>query len=47
MTAFNTYIEQLSRRRAAFSVEFQGLKFISEIVETVAEIESNFANKIK
>lgn len=47
MTAFNTYIAELLRMRVAFLMEFQGLKFFSEVVETIAEVGNNFAIEVK
>lgn len=47
MTTYNTYIKQLPKRRAAFSVELQGLEYYSEVVGAITEPESNFANEVK
>lgn len=47
MTIYNIYIEQLSRGRVAFLMEFQGLEFLSMVFRIIAEVKSKFANDIK
>lgn len=46
MTAYNTYIEQLSRGKKAFLAEFQGLNYIPEVFRIIVEVKINFAKKV-
>lgn len=47
ITAFNTYIKYLPRKKIAFLVELQDLEFISEVVRIITKVRSNFANEVK
>ena len=47
MASYNAYIRTLATKKKAFFKEFQEIKFISEYLEAIAKIRSDFAWEIK